>query len=191
MKATFALPADPHVHNAVQALRWEIHQKYRTGTGICRLPPHVSLKQPFDVADLPALADYMDTLAGRLAPVDIVLTELQMIPTEMDGMETGILWWDVEENTELRKAHEQINRDLTERFDGEVCAEHDGPEYRFHTTVMLGGQPREIYRRCFEDLAGRKRPLCYTATELALFLYEEPLTLTGDYLTYKVLPLRG
>jgi hypothetical protein len=47
MKATFALLANTEIHNLVRKLTWEAHQKYRTGTIDCRLPPHISLKQPF------------------------------------------------------------------------------------------------------------------------------------------------
>ena len=55
MKATFALLANRDVHNWVRRLAWQIHQTYRTGTLHCRLPPHISLKQPFPVTDLTAL----------------------------------------------------------------------------------------------------------------------------------------
>jgi hypothetical protein len=39
MKATFALLANAGVHNQVRKLAWDIHQKYRTGIDVCRLPP--------------------------------------------------------------------------------------------------------------------------------------------------------
>lgn len=51
MKAAFALLADTETHNLVRKLSWDIHRKYHTGIDICRLPPHVSLKQPFDISD--------------------------------------------------------------------------------------------------------------------------------------------
>ncbi len=59
MKATFALLANTEVHNQVRKLSWDIHQKYRTGIDICRLPPHISLKQPFDVAEVGPVETYM------------------------------------------------------------------------------------------------------------------------------------
>jgi hypothetical protein len=39
MKATFALLANTEVHNWMRKLAWGFHQKYRTGTIDCRLPP--------------------------------------------------------------------------------------------------------------------------------------------------------
>lgn len=52
MKATFALLANAEIHNLVRKLAWDNHQKYHTGIDVCRLPPHISLKQPFDISDL-------------------------------------------------------------------------------------------------------------------------------------------
>jgi hypothetical protein len=63
MKATFALLANRELHNWVRKLACQIHQNYRTGTQHCRLPPHISLKQPFAISDLTALEGYMDELA--------------------------------------------------------------------------------------------------------------------------------
>lgn len=55
MKATFALLASRDVHNWARQLAWDIHQKYHTGTIDNRLPPHISLKQPFAIQNLTAL----------------------------------------------------------------------------------------------------------------------------------------
>jgi hypothetical protein len=55
MKAALALLANTEVHNFVRSLAWALYQKYHLGLAATRLPPHVSLKQPFAVADLGAL----------------------------------------------------------------------------------------------------------------------------------------
>lgn len=65
-----ALLADNEIHNLVRKLSWDIHQNYRTGIDVCRLPPHISLKQPFDISDLDALSEYMTELAQGLEPGD-------------------------------------------------------------------------------------------------------------------------
>ena len=50
MKAAFVLLASRKVYNWVRKLAWQIHQTYRTGALHVRLPPHISLKQPFAIA---------------------------------------------------------------------------------------------------------------------------------------------
>lgn len=190
MKATFVLLTDPTVHNVVRKLSWEIHRKYRTGTRHAILPPHVSLKQPFNVPDLPALEGYMDELAGSIPPFEVTLTELQAVPIEYDGMEYGILWIEVEETERLRGLHNRINHDLNLRF-GDTPADFDGEAYRFHMTVMMCGQLMEICRKYQSDIQHSKVNLRYTARELAMFVYDEPLGPHGDYLCYRILPLSG
>jgi len=72
MKATFAFLSDNETHNLVRKLSWDIHQKYRTGIDVCRLPPHISLKQPFDVSDLDLLSGYMAELARSIEPFNLM-----------------------------------------------------------------------------------------------------------------------
>jgi hypothetical protein len=74
MKATFALLANTEIHNLVRKLSWDIHRKYHTGLDVCRLPPHISLKQPFEISALEPLAEYMNELAKSIVPFEAHLT---------------------------------------------------------------------------------------------------------------------
>lgn len=190
MKAAFALLANSDVHNFVRRLSWEIHQKYRTGTRHASLPPHISLKQPFSVSDLSALEDYMEELAGSIEPFEVTLTELQIVPISFGGTDYGLLWIDVQETEELRGLHNRLNEELNQRF-GNTPADFDGDAYHFHMTVMMGGQPSEIYRKFLREIDNPKVNLRFTVTELAMFVYDEPMGPNSDYLSYKILPIRS
>ena len=188
MKAAFALLADHQVHNLVRELSWEIHQRYKTGTRHASLPPHVSLKQPFAIADLSALENYMAELADSLQPLELTLTELQVIPVSSAGTAYGLLWIDVEETPEIRNLHNRLNAELNQRF-GHSPADYDGEQYHFHMTVMMGGQPVEVYRKFYSELPDPRINVRFTARELAMFVYEEPLGPGSEYLCYRILPL--
>lgn len=188
MKATFALLADIAVSNFVRKLAWEIHQEYHTGTGVCRLLPHVSLKQLFEIKDVTLLEAYMDAFVQTIQPFTIKCTELQLVSMTLAGMETGILWLDVQETAYLRQLHDRLNRELAQRF-GNTQAAFDGAGYHFHMTVMMGGQPIEVYRRAYDEIAERAVNLEFIADTLAMFVYDEPLGLNGDYMTYKISPI--
>jgi 2'-5' RNA ligase len=190
MKATFAILANTEVHNFVRKLAWDIHQKYRTGTSICRLPPHISLKQPFEISDLAALESYMSELAESIHPFEVKLIELKLIPATMEALEVGILWLDVQETDTLRQLHQRVNQELSRRFKNTQAA-FDGMSYHFHMTVMIGGQSLEAYRRLYSEIPDHKVNLQYKVNELAMFVYDEPLSLNGDYLAYKILPISG
>lgn len=188
MKATFALLANREVYNWVRKLAWEIHQTYRTGTLHVRLPPHISLKQPFAIADIASLATYMAELAATIPPFTVHLTKLQLEIGNLNGMEYGILWLAVQETVELRQLHNRLNAELLQQF-GNTQANYDGEDYQFHMTVMMGGQPVAVYQKLYEDIAEHRIKLQSTVDELAMFVYDEPMGPQGEYLTYKILPL--
>jgi 2'-5' RNA ligase len=116
MRAALALLADREASNLVRRLSWQIHGKYHTGLAITRLPPHISLKQPFEISDTGGLEAYMLELARDTGPFDIRLTQLQLIPIESEGIRFGLLWIEVQENETLRRLHETLNRELEVRF---------------------------------------------------------------------------
>lgn len=190
MKATFALLANREIYNWVRKLAWEIHQTYCTGTLHVRLPPHISLKQPFAITDLAALEAYMAELAATIPPFTAHLTELQLEIGNFQGMEYGILWLAVQETEMLRQLHKRLNEELAQRF-GNTQANDDGPDYQFHMTVMMGGQPVAVYRKLYDEITERRVNLQYSVQELAMFVYDEPMGPQGEYLTYKILPIKG
>lgn len=188
MKATFALLADNEIHNLVRKLAWDIHRKYRTGIDVCRLPPHISLKQPFDISDADSLSAYMTELVQGLEPFPTLLTHLELIETTMDGLHTGILWMNVQETEFLRQLHERVNRELAARF-GNVPAEFDGADYHFHMTVAIGGQPVETYRRILDEFKNPLVNLPCMIRELVMFVYDERTAVNAGYMAYRILPL--
>ncbi|MBC7875672.1 MAG: 2'-5' RNA ligase family protein [Anaerolineales bacterium] len=188
MKAAFALLADHITHNQIRKLSWNIHRKYHTGIDICRLPPHISLKQPFNISKLDLLEEYMSEFVNSISPFEINLTGLELIKTTMDGSDTGILWMNVEETKTLRQLHSQLHEELTSRF-GDVSAPFDGLEYHFHMTVAIGGQPFDTYQNIYSEFSSPLKNIHYIAREIGLFVYDESDEINVGYITYKILPL--
>ncbi len=190
MRTTFALLADMKVHNLVRKLSWDIHQKYRTGIDVCRLPPHISLKQPFKVVNPDSIENYMGELAKSIKPFRVNLTGLELIEANIDDLDTGILWLNVEETELLRQLHNRVNEELALRF-GNVSADFDGLKYHFHMSVAMGGQPIEIYQKIQSEYADRLINLQYTVHELIMFVYDDRNAINAGYMTYCTLPLDG
>jgi 2'-5' RNA ligase len=188
MKATFAFLTDNHIQNLVRKLSWDIHQKYRTGIDVCRLPPHISLKQTFDTSELDLLSEYMAELAQSIQPFQAHLTHLELVGATIDGLDSGILWLNVEETEFLRGLHNRLNEELTARF-GNVPAEYDGADYHFHMSVAIGGQPIKTYRIILDEFKDRLVDLQYTVRDLVMFVYDERSDVNAGYMTYMILPL--
>ena len=188
MQATFALLANSEIHNQVRKLAWDIHRQYHTGIEICRLPPHISLKQPFIVKEAESLADYLAELARSLTPFEVTLTHLELVEATIDGQATGILWLNVAETAALRDLHNRVNQELAARF-GNVPAAFDGATYHFHMSVAIGGQPLATYRQIVAEFSDRLVHLHFTVQDLVMFVYDEQSTMYAGYMTYKTLPL--
>ncbi len=188
MKATFALLADHNTFNFVRQIAWESHRNHDIGLDVARLEPHVSLKQPFKVADLAELEAYMNRLAASIQPFEIQLTELQAIPITWDGFETGILWLDVEQTKHLRDLHFRVNQELIDLL-GPTPADHDGDEYHFHMTIAIGQQPLSVYQKIVAEYPHNPVNIRFTTRELAMFVYDDNFRLDYGYMTYKKLPI--
>jgi 2'-5' RNA ligase len=188
MRATFALLVDYNVHNFIRKLAVDIHSKYQTGFLVSLLPPHVSLKQPFQISSLPKLEAYFDRLAETIQPFEIILTRLELKVLPFNDDELGILWLDVQESRILRDLHDRLNRELSERFENTETA-FDGSDYHFHATVELGGQPAEVYRRIYAEYKDIEVNLRFTASEIATFYSDDSSGRPGSFITYKVLPV--
>lgn len=188
MEAALALLADRGTSNAVRKLAWRVHVRYATGLKARRLEPHVSLKQPFPIADLDALSDYAQELAGHLRPIDVTLARLCAVAAAVTDPGSGVLWFDVEDEGELARLRQRVQGDLERRF-GSVEAPFDGASYRFHMTVAIGGPSLSTYRRIVEDLGGEVPPLRCQLDRLAIFAYDRLLAAAENFLTYRVLEL--
>lgn len=182
MRATFALLLDGTVRNFISKLALEIHQKYHIGFAGVQLPPHVSLKQPFQIDDLPAVESYFDELADRIDPFVITL------PRIGGPDEIPILWLEVEETAILRELHTRINRELAARLP-HTQALFDGPAYHFHATVAAGGQSAQVYKALRAEFASCEVALQTLTRSLALFYYDDDQGTPGNFFVYKVLPL--
>lgn len=186
MRVAFALLVDHKVHNFMRKLAVDIHVRYETGFLGALLPPHISLKQPFQVADLAELETYFCRLAQSIQPFDITLDGLELQIVSVDDDEYAILWLSVQKNQRLRDLHNRVNQELSEQFE-HTSAPFDGAGYRFHATVALGEQP-EVYRGIYEEYRHLTVNLRYTVREIAMFYYDDGGR-PGTFITYKVLPV--
>ena len=73
MKAGFVLLVDYALHNLLRRLAYELHRDYRLGFYGAVIPPHISLKQPFQIDNVDAVAAYFDEYAAGIAPFDVAL----------------------------------------------------------------------------------------------------------------------
>ena len=183
MKVAYALLVPRAVENRVQRMAWDIHRRWRTGLRPRSIPPHVSLKQPFDVGD-------------DLAPAERVLAALASDVGPVPLRARGFLLWDtvfaidVEPTATLRGLHARVNRDLS-RVLPDPAAPYDGDAYHFHLTVMTGGATVAAYQEIQRAFAQQPFPDEFLAREVALFVYDDADPVALQYMLHTVRSLDG
>jgi len=190
MKAAFALLTDTRVANLVSRTAWQLHRTHRLGLSVRRLPPHVSLKQPFDIEDLTGLDAYAETLARSLEPFTIELADYRLSEFPPPVPTSSVLSIAVRETSFLRSLHNRLNHELTEHF-GERPVPFDGDSYAFHLTIAAANGAVPAYREALAACSQLPpKPGQFETHELALFLYDNNDGQSEwEYLTYRILPL--
>ena len=164
---------------------------YGFGLRVLRLPPHVSLKQPFIVREFERFETYFDEFASRIGQQTIVFNGFQF----WGNAEEGVVSLRVVADEQLRALHTQLNSELERTF-GNTQAEHDGEEYAFHLTVAIGSYRAESYPQLQADLAELTFDEQTISSKMAMFIYEESMLANAlygvrEYGTYKILSLKN
>ena len=185
MKCAVGLLFDNNLDYVVNALAWRVHCEDGLGIKCRRLPPHVSLKQPFEIGDSNRLDGLVATLEGFIARIDPVPIEFGPL-----GSWESILGYPARPESWLRSQHIALNAMLAEQLD-DPSAPFDGDAYRFHLTVAAGRVEPEIARLAAVRHGGTVLAPA-VPTRLGIFTYsQEPASGEWQYLCFRSLSLQS
>ena len=190
MNVGFALLVDQPTHNFMRKLAFELDRVYCIGLQAAQLPAHVSLKQPFHATDLQAVERYFDTFAASIQPFEIAFDTLEIQPATGANHDTGIVWLAARESPTLRDLHNRLNAELGARF-AHSQAEFDGPAFRFHATVAMGGQPPDVYQEIAAAHSRHDLGLICQVTQIVMGVAHDNQDPPGPFVSYKILSLGG
>jgi hypothetical protein len=71
LRATIVLLTDRETQDFIRKLGVELDDRFNIGLFGCLLPAHVSLKQPFQIANLPAMEAFFDEWVASVEPFDV------------------------------------------------------------------------------------------------------------------------
>jgi 2'-5' RNA ligase len=165
LKAAIALLPDRDLMNRVSAAALLVHGATGGRLRWPRMPPHVSLGQPFSIDSLAPVERCFEQVAREVAPVEVTLGALEIEPPSQNGPE-AVVWVSVRPCPALLELRERLKRELAELALPEANAALD--DQRLHLT--LGFLPAanlasSDHLPSFEGSAS-------TLHELGLFLYD-------------------
>jgi 2'-5' RNA ligase len=189
MKATIVLIANNQTANIASKLLLEANRIGDLGFEMTRLPFHVSLKQPFIINNLNDFEEFFDEYSKTLRSVNVHFEELVSWKNSVLGYDSGVMVLRVEKTEELANMHQELNKQLEEKF-GTCKADFDGDKYQFHMTIAIGGKSYSEYEKVLEELRKKELDFNTVFNELALFYYDSDEIKPGTYYCYKRVNLK-
>ena len=118
------------VHNFMRSVAVELYQRWGAQASSTVLEPHVTIKQPYE-GDLEVAAEYLDELAARVEPFELVLDGYAEFENE------GVVFLDVVGGAErIMELQRQV---LDELGLAPAAFESGEPEpYHVHATLAVG-----------------------------------------------------
>jgi len=168
LNGAIALLPDRELANRLAAAALAAHRATAGRLRWPRLPAHLSLKQPFAVADPRAVESYLEELTAAASEISVVLAGVEQRPASPHSPE-AIIWVAVQPTQALLALHERLDADLGPAS-AEASALLDGERHRFHLT--LGFLPAWIPELDVAALSAELAGLSVTFSEAALFLYD-------------------
>ena len=123
------LPAD--FEAAIRSRCLELNQNVGLDTSGFSLPQHISLKISFDAGDrYPQVLDSIEHMLRRELPITVQPTAI-----ECHG---GILWVTFQENAQLRRLHNLLDRELEREFG--IRQHLFDKAFLFHSALFVGNK---------------------------------------------------
>jgi len=179
MRCTFALLVNDEIHNYIRKKAVEINRLIGCGFFASQLPPHISLKQPFEIDDIDKAEKYFDVFSKKIQPIKIKIDSIYNWK--------NIIGLNVVENAELRNAHKILNIDLKEIFRNS-SALHNGNSYHFHATISMGGIARSQHKsefiEAYEKVKDENLNFEFMANKIVMFYNDD--NKFNSIITYKI-----
>lgn len=191
MKIFLIMLLDDEAQNYAHKLAFNINKVYKTGLLASRLPQHITLGPGIEVGeDLEAVENYLEGIAKFFAPFEVRLPKLELKIIKEVGDGLGIIWLNVAESESIEALHSRIYKDIL-KYGWEVDPIFGDEGYQFHSTIVLGGQPTEVYKKIYDGISVKDVSLKSRVSKLAILCPQDDKNEMGTYITYKVVPLKG
>lgn len=162
LEAAVVLLLDAQGHHQTRQRQLAVLRRHGVNPGL-EAPPHITLKLGFKCRDPQPLADYLDTLAARTAPLPVTLKDFA-------HFDEGITFWDVVPDAALDRLRRGTVADLQTRFGiAPRPLEHGDGAYRLHVTLAHGLSPA-AFRAERDALSSEHAEHRFTGQQIALLV---------------------
>jgi 2'-5' RNA ligase len=164
LKVAIALLPDRDLSNRVSAAALVAHGATGGRLRWPRMPPHLSLEQPFSIDSLAPVERCFEQVARDVAPIEITLGGVEIEPPTQNGPE-AVVWVSVRPSPALMELRQRLKRELG-AIAPDASTAFDGPG--FHLTLGFLPAANLASPQHLPSFDGSAS----TLRELGLFLYD-------------------
>jgi len=129
------LPPD-EVHNFMRRVQAELYERFEGSHTTLTLEPHVTIKQPFEAAELDPHERYLERLAAETEPFELVMRGFGFFEGE------GVVFVDVEQDPRLFALQRRVLDELA--LEPGMYESEEPTPYYFHGTLATGLSPEDL-----------------------------------------------
>ena len=130
MKLAYVILPPDEVHNFMRRVQADLYERYEGSRTTLALEPHVTIKQPFEAAELEPHEQYLERLSEETEPFELVMHGFGFFEQE------GAVFLDVEQDPRLFALQRRVLDDLALE---PAMYESEAPvPYHFHGTLATG-----------------------------------------------------
>lgn len=170
MDVAYVIPVNEEVQNFVSKVQMDVVRTCGAGPRF-HGTPHITLKLSFRTAAIESFEPHLDGLAAQIEPFEIRVGDI-------DFFDPGVMFLDVERNSELEHLRQRILRELLDGY-GVTPYDIEGDRFHFHVTVAYDLSP-PTFARARRVFAGATDHVGFVPESLALLCH------TGEqWFTYR------
>lgn len=109
------------------------------------LPQHISLKASFETEKHQEIIAYLKSKYRNLEKFPLEVEGIQQLP--------GVIWLKIKETATLRKMHNELNHELSERYAVGLTG-YDGESFIFHSTLLFDPDNTVKVKELFNRMCG-------------------------------------
>ena len=164
---------EKEIENRIRNICKQINLDYNLNELSFTLPQHISIKTSFLCDDYDEIIKYIKEVLSNQRSFEVNIIGVTKI-------NNSVIWFDIEETSELRNLHNLLNEELKEKYSIPLSG-FDGDKFRFHSTLFQDININDNYQEVIDKLNKEfKYPITININKIEIGISKEGKVGTFD-----------
>ena len=164
---------EKEIENRIRNICKQINLDYNLNEVSFTLPQHISIKTSFPYDDYDEIIKYIKEVLSNQKSFEVNIIGVTKI-------NNGVIWFDIEETSELRNLHNLLNEELKEKYNIPLSS-FDGDKFLFHSTLFQDINIDDSHQEVIDKLNKKfKYPITININKIEIGISKEGKVGTFD-----------